>query len=103
GRAHTSAEEQPLPPVVSPTAESPGYVVESDLKEDPEEYENDETEDGLVDYPIDRGDDGDDDDDNSSGYDADDKDEDEEEKEHLAPADSSVVIPTDEPISTVFP
>ncbi|GKD61509.1 hypothetical protein Tco_1299018 [Tanacetum coccineum] len=24
------AEEQPLPPVVSPTAESPGYVVESD-------------------------------------------------------------------------
>nr|GFB28225.1 hypothetical protein [Tanacetum cinerariifolium] len=97
------AEEQPLPPVVSPTAESPGYVVESDLKEDPEEYEDDETEDGLIDYPIDRGDDGDDDDDNSSGYDADDKDEDEEEeeeeKEHLAPADSSVVIPTDEPVS----
>ncbi|GJS75618.1 putative reverse transcriptase domain-containing protein [Tanacetum coccineum] len=33
------AEEQPLPPVVSPTAESPGYVVESDPEEDPEEYE----------------------------------------------------------------
>nr|GEU86591.1 hypothetical protein [Tanacetum cinerariifolium] len=29
------AEEQPLPPVVSPTAESPGYVVESDPEEDP--------------------------------------------------------------------
>nr|GEY60645.1 hypothetical protein [Tanacetum cinerariifolium] len=39
------AEEQPLPPVVSPTAESPGYVAESDPEEDPEEYEDDETED----------------------------------------------------------
>nr|GEX86532.1 hypothetical protein [Tanacetum cinerariifolium] len=39
-----SAEEQPLPPLVSPTAESPGYVAESDPKEDPEEYEQDETE-----------------------------------------------------------
>nr|GEU52218.1 hypothetical protein [Tanacetum cinerariifolium] len=41
-----SAEEQPLPPVGSPTAESLGYVVESDPEEDPEEYEDDETEDG---------------------------------------------------------
>ncbi|GKF20285.1 hypothetical protein Tco_0068923, partial [Tanacetum coccineum] len=54
-----SAEEQPLPPVVSPTAESPGYVTESDPEEDPEEYEDDETEDGLVDYPMDEGEDGD--------------------------------------------
>ncbi|GKE36747.1 hypothetical protein Tco_1460152, partial [Tanacetum coccineum] len=29
------AEEQPLPPVDSPTAESPGYVTESDPEEDP--------------------------------------------------------------------
>ncbi|GKG40404.1 hypothetical protein Tco_0467181, partial [Tanacetum coccineum] len=36
-------EEQSLPPVVSPTAESPRYVVESDPKEDLEEYEDDET------------------------------------------------------------
>ncbi|GJW53966.1 hypothetical protein Tco_0098051 [Tanacetum coccineum] len=36
-------EEQPLPPVDSPTAESPGYVAESDPEEDPEEYEDDET------------------------------------------------------------
>nr|GEX97940.1 hypothetical protein [Tanacetum cinerariifolium] len=93
------AEEQPLPPVVSPTAESPEYVVESDSKEDPEEYEDDETEDGLVDYPMDGGDDGDDDDDNLSGYNADDEDEDEEEEEHLAPADSVVVISTDELVS----
>nr|GFC43189.1 hypothetical protein [Tanacetum cinerariifolium] len=87
----------PLPPVVSPTVKSPGYVVESDPEEDPEAYEEDETEDGLVGYPMDGGDDGDDDDDNSSGYDADDEDEDEEEEEeHLAPADSAVVIPIDE-------
>ncbi|GJS78794.1 hypothetical protein Tco_0728675 [Tanacetum coccineum] len=93
-------EEQPLPPVDSPTAESPGYITESDLKEDPEEYEDDETEDGPVDYPIDGGDDGDDDDGDSSGDDADDEDEDdEEEEEHLAPADSTIVVPTDEPVS----
>ncbi|GKA62009.1 hypothetical protein Tco_0761528 [Tanacetum coccineum] len=36
-------EEQPLPPVDSPTTESPGYVAESDPEEDPEEYEDDET------------------------------------------------------------
>nr|GEX02091.1 hypothetical protein [Tanacetum cinerariifolium] len=73
------AKEQPLPP----------------------EYE---AEDGPVDYPMDGGDDGDDDDDgNSSGYDTDDEDEDnedeEEEEEHLAPADSTVVIPIDELVS----
>ncbi|GJR21119.1 hypothetical protein Tco_0969646 [Tanacetum coccineum] len=59
------AEEQPLPPVDSPTAESPGYVTESDPEEDPEEYEDDETEDGPVDYPMDGGEDGDDDDNDS--------------------------------------
>ncbi|GJT76699.1 hypothetical protein Tco_1043424 [Tanacetum coccineum] len=36
------AEEQPLPPIDSPTTESPGYVTESDPEEDPEEYEDDE-------------------------------------------------------------
>nr|GEV59630.1 hypothetical protein [Tanacetum cinerariifolium] len=39
-------EEQPLPPIDSPTAKSSGYVVESDPEEDLEEYEDDETEDG---------------------------------------------------------
>ncbi|GJW67295.1 hypothetical protein Tco_0121719 [Tanacetum coccineum] len=60
------AEEQPLPPVDSPTTESPEYVTESDPEEDPEEYEDDETEDGPVDYLMDGGDDGDDDDGDSS-------------------------------------
>ncbi|GJS13330.1 reverse transcriptase domain-containing protein [Tanacetum coccineum] len=43
-------EEQPLPPVDSPTAESPGYVTESDPEEDPEEYKDDETDgwDGMM-------------------------------------------------------
>nr|GEV25199.1 hypothetical protein [Tanacetum cinerariifolium] len=73
--------EQPLPPVVSSTAESPEYVAESDPVEDPEDYEDDETED-----------------------DADDEDEDEEEEEeHLALADSTVVIPTDELAAISFP
>ncbi|GKE75204.1 hypothetical protein Tco_1537245, partial [Tanacetum coccineum] len=94
-------EEQPLPPIDSPTAESPGYVAKSDLEEDPEEYEDDETEDGPVDYPMDGGDDKNDDDGDSSGDDADDKEEDEEEEEdeHPAPADSAVVVPIVEPVS----
>ncbi|GJV66878.1 putative nucleotidyltransferase, ribonuclease H [Tanacetum coccineum] len=79
------AEEQPLPPIDSPTAE--GW---------------------SVDYPMDGGDDGDDDDGDSSGDDADededDEDEDdedeeeEEEEEHLASADSTIVVPVDEPV-----
>nr|GFB16048.1 hypothetical protein [Tanacetum cinerariifolium]GFB16801.1 hypothetical protein [Tanacetum cinerariifolium] len=70
------------------------YVAELD----PKDYEDDEIEDGLVDFPMDGGDNGDDDDGDSSGDDADDEDEDkeEEEEEHLAPADSAIIIPTDE-------
>ncbi|GKD89726.1 hypothetical protein Tco_1365233, partial [Tanacetum coccineum] len=98
-------EEQPLPPVDSPTAESPGYVTKSDPEEDPEEYKDDESEDGPVDYPMDGGDDGDDDDDDSSRDDADDEDADEDEddkedeEEHVALADSAIVVPTDELVS----
>ncbi|GKA18400.1 hypothetical protein Tco_0698315, partial [Tanacetum coccineum] len=94
-------EEQPLSPVYSPTAESPGYVTKSDLEDDPEEYEDDETEDGPADYPMDRGDDRDDDDGDSSRDDTNDEDEDdedEEEEEHLAPVDSTIVVPVDEPV-----
>ncbi|GJV81035.1 putative ribonuclease H-like domain-containing protein, partial [Tanacetum coccineum] len=98
-----SAEEQPILLVDSPTTELLGYVTESDTEEDPKEYEDDETEDGLVDYPMDVGDDGDDDEGDSSRDDAndedeDDEDEEEEEEEHLAPADSAIVVPVDEPI-----
>ncbi|GKD10381.1 hypothetical protein Tco_1190066 [Tanacetum coccineum] len=92
-----SAEEQPLSPVDSPTTQSLGYVTKSDPEEDPDEYE-----DGLVDYPMDGGDDGDDDDGDSSGDDADGEDEDdkdeEEEEEHLASVNSAIVVPVDEPV-----
>nr|GEU82877.1 reverse transcriptase domain-containing protein [Tanacetum cinerariifolium] len=86
------SEEQPLPHVVSPTVELPEYVAESD----PEEYEDDETEYGPVDYPMDR-EMMDDDNGESSGDDADDEDvdeKDEEEEEHFVSADSAIVLPT---------
>ncbi|GKF70677.1 hypothetical protein Tco_0203734, partial [Tanacetum coccineum] len=88
-----------------PTAESPGYVTELDPEEDPEEYGDDETKGGPVDYPMDGGEDGDDDDGDSSRDDADDEDEDKDEEdeeeveEYLALADSVVVVPTVELIS----
>ncbi|GJX04805.1 hypothetical protein Tco_0190721 [Tanacetum coccineum] len=52
------AEEQPLPAVVSPTADSPRYITESYPKEDLEE----DLEEDPADYHADRGDDGDDED-----------------------------------------
>nr|GFA10758.1 putative reverse transcriptase domain-containing protein [Tanacetum cinerariifolium] len=102
------AEEQPLPPVDSPTTESPGYVAESDPEEDPE-YEDNEEQDGPVDYPMGKGDDGGDDDGDSSRDDAADEDEDmeeeeedqeeKEEEEHIASTDSTAVIPVVELVS----
>nr|GEX58172.1 putative reverse transcriptase domain-containing protein [Tanacetum cinerariifolium] len=73
-------KEQPLPAAVSPTADSPGYILKSDPEEDPKE--------DLVDYPTDREEEEKED---SSRDDADDEEEDEdeeEEEEHLAPSDS---------------
>ncbi|GKA82546.1 hypothetical protein Tco_0789294 [Tanacetum coccineum] len=86
-------EEQPLPAAVSPTADSPDYVPESDPEEDPEEDDDEDPEEDHVDYPADRGDDGDDEDESSDDDEDDDVDieGDEEEEEHLAPADSTTV------------
>ncbi|GKE85146.1 hypothetical protein Tco_1558888, partial [Tanacetum coccineum] len=99
--ADKEISDEDIPRVIVYGYDGAGYVAESDPEEDPEEYEDDETEDGPVDYPMDGGDDGDDDDGDSSGDDADDEDEDkeDEEEEHLAPADSDVVVPTVEPVS----
>ncbi|GJT42335.1 hypothetical protein Tco_1280841 [Tanacetum coccineum] len=72
------AEEQPLPAAISPTADSPRYIANSDPEEDEEDPEED-----PIDYPADEGDD-DDDDDESSDDDEDDDDdveEDEDEEE----------------------
>ncbi|GKE64337.1 hypothetical protein Tco_1518498 [Tanacetum coccineum] len=79
------AEEQPSPAATSPTADSPGYIPESDLESDPEEDDEEDPEEDPAVYPADRRDDDDDDDD-----DKEDEDE-EEEEEHLAPADYTVV------------
>nr|GFB22847.1 hypothetical protein [Tanacetum cinerariifolium] len=81
-------EDQPLPADTSPTALSPGYVVDSD----PEKDEKDPKEDPAY-YNADRGNN---DDDESSNDDDDDDDvekdeEDKEEEEHLAPDDPSDV------------
>ncbi|GJT78244.1 hypothetical protein Tco_1044969, partial [Tanacetum coccineum] len=79
-------EDQPYAIADSPISLSPGYIADSDLEEDPK----DESEDGPMDYPVNKGDD---DDDDSSRDDADDEDEEEdkeeEEEEHLASADST--------------
>nr|GEW31701.1 hypothetical protein [Tanacetum cinerariifolium] len=88
-----SAEEQPLPAAVSPTAESPGYNTESEPEMEPEEDDGDEekSEGDSIEYPTSRGDDdADDDGDDLSEDDANDEDEEEssdseeEEKEHIA-------------------
>ncbi|GJT32722.1 retrovirus-related pol polyprotein from transposon TNT 1-94 [Tanacetum coccineum] len=79
-------EDQPLPAAVSPTTQSPGYVLESDPEEEPEEDDEDpddyptdrdddeeDPEEEPADYPVDGGDDGDDEDE-SSDEDEDDED-----------------------------
>nr|GFB64586.1 hypothetical protein [Tanacetum cinerariifolium] len=85
------AEEQPLPAAASPTAESPGYIPESDPDEDPEEDDDEDPEDDLADYPADH-DEKEEEEEEPSGDDEEDKeqdeDDDDEEEEHPASADS---------------
>ncbi|GKE01157.1 hypothetical protein Tco_1389140, partial [Tanacetum coccineum] len=79
------AEEQSQLAAVSPTADSPGYITESDLEKDPKEDDEDPKVD-PADYPTNRDDD--EEEEESFRDDADDEEEDEdEEEEHLAPAD----------------
>ncbi|GKC50191.1 hypothetical protein Tco_1072936 [Tanacetum coccineum] len=97
---------QPHDPDYVPEPIYPKYIPLEDEHDDPEEYDDYETEDGPVDYRMDRGDDGDDDDGDSSADDANNEDgdeedkEEEEEEEHLAPADSVVIVPTVELVSS---
>nr|GEV62376.1 putative reverse transcriptase domain-containing protein [Tanacetum cinerariifolium] len=93
------AEDQPYVEDASPNAQSPVYVLESDLEAHPEDNDDKDHEEDPVDYPAYGGDDGDDEE-GSSEDDEDDKDDDmyikadEEEEEHPAPADSVVVAST---------
>ncbi|GJV04462.1 hypothetical protein Tco_1338031 [Tanacetum coccineum] len=84
------AKEQPLPTAASPTADSPGYVPESDPEEDPEEDDDEDLEEDPANYPADGGDNGDDED--ESSYDEEDDDVYiKEEEEHPAPAESTAI------------
>nr|GEX50292.1 reverse transcriptase domain-containing protein [Tanacetum cinerariifolium] len=87
-------EEQPLLAAVSPTAESLGYIMDSEPKMEPKEEDGDDekSEEDSIEYPTSGGDDdADDDGDDLSKDDADDEDEEEssdreeEEGENLAP------------------
>ncbi|GJT98202.1 putative reverse transcriptase domain-containing protein [Tanacetum coccineum] len=86
-------EEQPLPTALSPTADSSGYVPESDHEEDPEEEDDEDPEEDHADYPADVGEDGNDEDESSDDDEDDDVDIEggEEEEEHPAPADSTAI------------
>nr|GEV70645.1 hypothetical protein [Tanacetum cinerariifolium] len=85
-------EDQPLPADASPTALSPGYVVDSD----PKKHEKDLKED-PADYPADRGynDDNEPSNDDDNDDDVEKDEEDKEEEEHLARADPSDVSTDD--------
>nr|GEW17177.1 hypothetical protein [Tanacetum cinerariifolium] len=90
------AEEQPLPAAASPTAESLGYIPESDPDEDPEEDDDEDLEEDPTDYPANHDDD---EEEEPSKDDADeedeeqDKDDDDEEEEYPASADSILPPP----------
>ncbi|GKD95777.1 hypothetical protein Tco_1379674 [Tanacetum coccineum] len=88
------AEEQPLLAADSPTADSPGYIPESDPEEDPEEDDDEDPKEDPTDYPADGGDDGDDEDetfDDDEDEELDIEADDEEEEEHPDPADSTTI------------
>nr|GFA04064.1 hypothetical protein [Tanacetum cinerariifolium]GFA04452.1 hypothetical protein [Tanacetum cinerariifolium] len=48
--------DYPLPAAASPTADSPGYILESDLDEDPKEDDDEDPEEDPADYPADHDD-----------------------------------------------
>ncbi|GKA32487.1 hypothetical protein Tco_0718854, partial [Tanacetum coccineum] len=62
GEDEIVAEDQPYAEDASPTAQSPDYVLESDLEADPEEDDDEDPEEDPVDYSADGGDDEDDED-----------------------------------------
>nr|GEY73461.1 hypothetical protein [Tanacetum cinerariifolium] len=91
--------DQPYAEDVSPIAQSPEYVPESDFEMHPEDDDDEDPEEDPVDYPADGGDDGDDEEESSEDEEDDEMDVDadeekEEEEEHPAPTDYVVVAPT---------
>ncbi|GJR95274.1 hypothetical protein Tco_0267448 [Tanacetum coccineum] len=85
------AEEQPLPAAISPTADSPGYITESDPEEDLEEEDDEDPEEDPANYPTDRDnykEEEESSEDDVDGKEEDEGDDEEEEEEHLALAES---------------
>nr|GFB59294.1 hypothetical protein [Tanacetum cinerariifolium] len=92
------AEDQPYVEDASPKAQSPEYVLESDLEAHLEDNDEEDPKEDPVDYLADGGDDGDDEEGSSEDDEDDDMDieaDEEEEEEHPAPADSVAVASTD--------
>nr|GFB72869.1 hypothetical protein [Tanacetum cinerariifolium] len=87
-------EDQPYAKDASPNAQSPEYVLESDLEAHPEDDDDEDPEEDPVDYLADGGDDGDDEEGSSEDDDMDIEADEEEEEEHPAPTDSVVVAST---------
>nr|GEX05215.1 hypothetical protein [Tanacetum cinerariifolium] len=88
------AEDQSYAEDASPTAQSPEYISESDLKAYPEVDDDEDPEEDPVDYPADGGDDENDKEgslEDNEDDDMDIEDDDEEEEEYPAPADFVVV------------
>nr|GEV55685.1 putative reverse transcriptase domain-containing protein [Tanacetum cinerariifolium] len=94
------AEEQPLPVAASPTAESPGYIDESDPEDDPEE--------DPVDYPANGGEEGDDEDESSDDEEDESFDDDEDEDidiegdEEEDEPQTSISLPSDTEIARLM-
>nr|GEW01748.1 reverse transcriptase domain-containing protein [Tanacetum cinerariifolium] len=87
----------PLPAVVSTTADSPGYISEFDLEEDPKEEDDEDPEEDQADYPTDKDDE---EEEESFRDDADNEEEDEgedgkEEEEHLSPDQRTYTMSSD--------
>nr|GFC07876.1 hypothetical protein [Tanacetum cinerariifolium] len=85
------AEDQSYAEDASPTAQSPEYVLDSNLEAYPEEDNDEDPEEDHVDYPANGGDDSDDKEGSSEDDDMDIEADEEEEEEHPAPANSVVV------------
>ncbi|GJW80662.1 hypothetical protein Tco_0144637 [Tanacetum coccineum] len=93
-------EDQPLPADALPIALSPGYVADSDPKEDSEEDPKEDPKKDPANYPAGGGDDDKEeeeesfvDDDDEEEKEASEEDEEEEEEEHLALANSTATTP----------
>nr|GFB77726.1 hypothetical protein [Tanacetum cinerariifolium] len=88
------AEDQPYAKDASPNAQSPEYVLESDLEAHPEDDDDEDPEEDPVDYPADGGDDEEGSSEDDEDDDMDIKDDEEEEEDHPDPADSVFVAST---------